>query len=146
MASLTFSAQISEWVTETRARMEAVVKTSAENVVEEIISRTPVDTGFLRASLTASLDGPMPMRDAPPKDAQSGMFAAPTAYALVIESMPLGGTVWVTFTANYAAAQEYGTKYMNPTGMVRLSAQNWPFHVAAAVRSAKAAVASRQPR
>lgn len=139
-----FAASVDAWVQKTRARMEAVVKTAAENVVEEVISRTPVDTGFLRASLTASLDGPLPMRDAPPPGDQS--FPAPTAIALVIEGADLGQTIWVSFTANYAGHVEYGTKFQNPAAMVRLSAQNWPFHVASAVRAAKAAVASRQPR
>lgn len=146
MAQQSFAAAVDAWVQATRARMEAVVKTATENVVEEIVSRTPVDTGFLRASLSASLEGPLPMREAQPADAQPGMFGPPTDYALVIEGAQLGQTIWVTFTANYAAHVEYGTKHQNPAAMVRLSAQNWPFHVASAVRAAKEAVASRSPR
>lgn len=140
-----FSAQVSNWVTQTRQRMEAVVKTAAENVVEEVISRVPVDTGFLRASLTASLDGPQPMRDAPPVGAAPGSFPSPSAYALVIEGAQLGQTIYVSFTANYARHVEYGTKHQNPAAMVRLSAQNWPYTVEAAVRAAKAAVSARSP-
>lgn len=144
MAVLSFTAGVDAWVQQTRARMGAVVKTATENVVEEIVSRTPVDTGFLRASLTASLDGPLPMRNALPADAQPGMFDAPTGYSLVIEGAELGQTIWVTFTAAYASFVEYGTKVQNPAAMVRLSAQNWPFHVESAVRQAKAAVNSRR--
>lgn len=143
MAQLSFASSVDAWTKKTRARMEAVVKASAENVIEEVLSRTPRDTGFLAASLTASLNGPLPMRDAPP--AGGGSFAPPTGYALVIEGAELGQTIYVSFTANYAAHVEYGTKFQNPAAMVRLSAQNWPFHVESAVRAAKAAVASRQP-
>lgn len=142
--SLSFSAQIDAWVRKTQQRMEAVVKNAAEAVAEDVINRTPVDTGFLRASLVATLDGPLPMRDAPPKDAAEGSFPPPTAYALVIEGLEMGGTLWLSFTANYAGYVEYGTKRQAPAGMVRLAAQNWPRHVAKAVREAKAAVVSRQ--
>lgn len=141
-----FAAQVDEWVRKTKARIEAVVKNAAESVVEEVISRTPRDTGFLAASLQASLNGPIPLRDAPPADAQPGQFARPTSYALVIDSMPMGGTVFIGFSANYAAHVEFGTKHQNPAAMVRLSTANWPYHVEAAIRAAKAAVASRSPR
>lgn len=135
-----FTAAIDEWVMKTRQRAEAVFKTAAQNVGEEIISRTPVDTGFLRASLTATLnDKPMIKRDVPNRDAA---YPAPDI-TLGIEGAKLGDTIYLTFTANYARYVEYGTRNQFPAAMVRLSARNWPYHVQAAIREAKAAVASR---
>jgi bacteriophage HK97-gp10 putative tail-component len=137
---LSFAAQIDEWVKKTSQRMEAVVKTAAQNVGEEVISRTPVDTGFLRASFTATLNSiPPRLRELPKRDQT---YPAPDIN-LVIEGAKLGDTIYMTFGASYARYVEYGTRNQFPAAMVRLSARNWPFHVQQAIREAKAAVASR---
>jgi len=141
MAQQSFQSSIDAWVQKTKARMEAVVKNAAESVIEEVVLRCPVDTGFLRASLTASLDGPLPMRNDKPAGAAPNSFDAQDV-SLVIEGAQLGQTIYASFTARYASFVEYGTKHTNPVGMVRLSAANWGFHVESAVRQAKAAVNS----
>lgn len=143
-----FTASIDAWVAETRARMDAVFKNSAEYVSEDVIDRTPVDTGFLRASLTASTVEPPEIRkDARPgKGATAGSFAGPTNYALVINNMELGQTLYMGFTASYARHVEYGARGRQGVGMVRLAAQAWPDHVARAVREAKAAVRRNRAR
>jgi hypothetical protein len=132
-----FEAQIDAWVRKTEARMLAVFKTAAQYVIEDVRDRTPVDTGFLRASLTVTLDGPLPMRP----EARAGAFnydAQP--YSLVIAGAQLGGTVYASFVAGYAGHVEYGARGRAGTGMVRLSAQNWQSHVNRAVAEAKARV------
>lgn len=137
---LTAAAAVDAWVRKSEARMTVVFRAAAESVVEEVIENCPVDTGFLRASLTASLDGTMPpLRDAP-ADAAPGSIPPPAAYAMVIEGAGLGDTITVAFSARYAAAVEYGTDTRPPVGMVRRAAQNWPLHVARAVQRAKVAV------
>jgi hypothetical protein len=62
MATLNFAASVDKWAKQSVARMEAVFKTAAEITIEEVSVRTPVDTGFLRASLTVSLSGMLPIR------------------------------------------------------------------------------------
>lgn len=135
-----FATQVDEWTLETQARFEAVLKTAVMNVVEDISDRTPVDTGFLRASLTVSLEEPT----AADRRQGDGYVAPP--YALVINQLRVGQTVYAAFAANYAGYVEYGTRNMKGAGMVRLAAQAWPRHVANAIRSAKAAVASNRRR
>src|SRR5690606_24358320 len=105
-----FSAAVDEWVMKSRARMLAVFKLSTEYVVEDVISRTPVDTGFLRASLTVSLDGPLPIRpDAGPAREWSGGYQ-PQPYSLQIAGADLGDTIYASFIASYAAHVEYGAQ------------------------------------
>lgn len=135
-----FSAEVDEWVMKSRARMLAVFKLSTEYVIEDVIVRTPVDTGFLRASLTVSLDGPLPIRpDAKPAGTETYQ---PQPYSLQIAGADLGDTIYASFVASYAAHVEYGAQGRAGAGMVRLAAQAWPQHVARAVSEAKARVAS----
>jgi hypothetical protein len=154
MAGKSFSASVDKWVLATKARSEAVFKTAAQSMAEDVVDRTPVDTGFLRASLSASLVEPIQInRDAtPPKGAGKGSFPAPANVSLVINNMKLGDKLHIGFVAAYAMRIEYGFKGEDSlgrsydqkgAGMVRLASQNWPKHVANAVRQAKAAVASR---
>lgn len=135
-----FTASVDQWVRQTEARMLAVFRTAAELVIDDVISRTPVDTGFLRASLTVTLDGPLPIR---PNATGGGSFAYQTpAYSLAIAGADLGDTIYASFVAAYAAHVELGTNGRAGVGMVRLAAQNWPQHVSQAVAAAKARVAS----
>lgn len=129
-----FSATVDAWVLKSRQRLEAVLKTSAQFVIEDVVLRTPVDTGYLRASLTVSFDGPLPMRGE-----QGDGYAAPD-YSLAIAGAGLGDTIFASFIANYAAHVEYGARGRSGVGMVRLSAQAWPQHVNRAVAEAKTRV------
>lgn len=138
----TFSAVVSDWVAATQERMTAVFRLSAEYVIENVIELTPVDTGFLRASLTVTTDGPLPIRpDARP--ARDGTYEL-GPYSLVINGAELGQTVYASFVASYSAHVEYGARGRAGRGMVRLAAQRWPEHVDRATAAAKARVASRQ--
>lgn len=140
MATLTFTASVDAWVKKTKQRSEAVLKTAAQHLGEEVIWRTPVDTGFLRASFGATLNTKLTV--GPGRGVPGQSYATPDI-TLAIEGAKLGDTIYMTFTANYARFVEYGTINQHPAAMVRLSARNWPHHVAQAIREAKAAVASR---
>ena len=148
MADSSFSGAVDAWVLETKARQEAIFKTAAQYVAEDVIDRVPVDTGFLRASFTASLVEPPQIRpDAtPPKDAGKGSIPPAENYSLVIANSKLGDTIHFGFVAAYALYVEYGTRGRKGALMVGLSVQRWPQHVAKAVRAAKAAVASRSKK
>jgi hypothetical protein len=132
----TFSAQVDAWVLKTKQRQEAVFKTAAQNVIGDVIDRTPVDTGYLRASLTVTLNEPLPMRGQ-----QGDGYTAPPI-DLSIAGAQLGDIIFASFVANYALPVEYGARGRAGVGMVRLAAQAWPQHVASAVAAAKARVGS----
>lgn len=140
-----FKASIDKWVLETKARQEAVFKNSAEAVSEEVIDFTPWDTGFLRASLQASLVEP-PAIDPNAKPVKGRSYAPASNYSLVIENSKLGDTIYFGFVAAYAIHVEYGARGRKPAQMVGRAVQRWPQHVAKAVRDAKAAVRRNSAR
>lgn len=121
--------------------MIAVFRLSAEYVIEDVLDRSPVDTGFMRASFTVSLDGPLPIRaDAKPPSGAGKNSYEPQPYSLAIAGADLGDTITASFVAAYSAHVEYGARGRAGIGMVRLAAQAWPTHVAKAVSAAKARV------
>lgn len=136
---INFTAQIDEWVLKSKARMLAVFQTATQFVVEEMIDRTPVDTGYLRASITVRFNTPAPIRpnNLPSAGASKNSYGMPTQYALAIAGAKIGQTIYASYTAAYALPIEYGFKSYAGAGMVRLSAQNWDAHVAKATAIAK---------
>lgn len=84
----------------------------------------PVDTGFLRASLMASTDGPIPMARQRP-EGQATFDYADGQVTLTIAGAELGQTIYATYGAAYAAAVEYGSRGRQGRGFVRLAALQW---------------------
>lgn len=134
---MSFSDDIRNFVSKTQNRMIAVFRTSASFLHEEISDRTPVDTGFLRASLSATLNEPVYM------DGTSGEGT------VALSTAALDDAIYIGFTMRYARRIEYGfvgadslgrSYNQQGAGMMRLSAQNWQDHVKRAVAAAKAEV------
>lgn len=143
MSTLNFAASVDAWTRETKQRMEAVFHTAAERVSEAVQAGTPIDTGFLVHSWAASPAG-MPRITAgnrPPSSAGKASYSYDVGpINLVITNVPVGGTIYFGFTAEYAPHVEYGSNGRAGRAMVRLAAQQWPQIVAKSVRDAKAAV------
>lgn len=124
-----FSAQVDEWVMETEERLEAVFKTAVQFTIEEALDRTPVDTGFLKSSLKASLSGFAPLVD-------RGLSVGATQvqpYEMVIAGADIGETIYANYTANYAQYVEHGARGRSGRHMMKLAAQNWQPNVNRAV-------------
>lgn len=121
MANLSFGAQIDEWVRETEQRMEAVFRESARRTISTALSYTPVDTGFLRASVRVSTEA-MPQVD--PK-ATGGAPSAGGDYVLEIAGAQLGQTIYAGWTAAYGPFVEFGTSKMAPRAFVARAAMQW---------------------
>jgi hypothetical protein len=140
MAQKTFSAEVDAWVRATKERIEAVFRLSAQKLNEEVMSRTPIDTGYLVHSWTASLSGASAIM--PESRGAAGKTYAVDAgpINLVIAGAPLSATIWMSFSASYSIFVEFGTEKMAPRAMVRLAAQNWGEIVSESVREAKNAV------
>ena len=113
-----FTAQIDEFTRQTEARMMAVFKQSAQDVMREASKpvaqggNMPVDTGFLRNSLTHEVDG-------------SALAKGGDGYTLAIAQMKPGQAYRGTWTANYARAVHYGTRGRAGRMFAALAAQRW---------------------
>jgi len=117
MSNASFSAQVSDWVREVEGAAEAIFKASVDDLVEDAVRTTPVDTGFLRGSVTGGVNAePSDIDDLRPEN----------SYVAEIEPARLGDTVSVRWTAEYAEFVEYGTSKMAPRGFVRQAVQKWP--------------------
>lgn len=146
----TFTAQIESFAAKSKAKIELVFKQSAQDVFEIAQrpvakgGRMPVDTGFLRNSMIAAVNGKAVAggllgapknRDARIAAARAGL---PDAYVLAIAGADLGDVVFGGWTAEYARHIEYGTSLMAGRHFALGAAQEWQRIVAANVEKAKA--------
>ena len=77
----------------------------------------PVDTGFLRGSLIAQLNG-------------ASVGGGSDAYVLAVSGMELGDSIFAGWTANYARHMEYGTSSTAGNFYMLSAAQQWQAIVA----------------
>lgn len=127
---LTFSAEVDEWCRATQRRLNAVFRESTQRVVSEAQSRIPVDTGFARASIRASLSA-MPKIDPAFRGQKGQSYGDATGEVItVIAGAEVGHTIYVGWTAAYVGALEYGHSQQAPEGFVRIAAVQWPRIVA----------------
>jgi hypothetical protein len=122
----TFSATVDKWVSDSEEKMEAVFKTAVQFTIDDALDRTPVDTGFLKSSMTVSLSGFTPLRE-------KGFNLNNSSYEMIIAGADLGDTIYANYVANYAQHVEHGAKGRAGRHMVKLAAQNWQTNVNRAV-------------
>jgi hypothetical protein len=119
----TFTAQIKAFADKSREKIEAVVKQSAQEVFSIAQTpkaqggRMPVDTGFLRNSLVAELNG-------------ATVGGGADSYVLAVGAMDLGDTIFAGWTADYARHMEYGTSKTPGNFYMLSAAQQWQAIVA----------------
>lgn len=150
MAQGKFEAQVSDWVRASQERMIAVRNDAAQEIVALAQKpgpsvanpagsgggAMPIDTGFLRASLVASIGRALPtLRDNPNPD---GRFRfEQVGINLTIAGADISEPITVAYSASYASIME------NRYAFVRLAAQQWPRVVAQSAQAAEASVRSR---
>lgn len=126
-----FGSQVRAFTEKAKAMQRAIFRESSTKLMEEAGTpegqggKMPVDTGFLRSSAAASVEG-MPSDSA-------------QAPEVVFTTMELGQTVWAGWTAKYAMRMEHGfqgedslgrTYAQAGKGFARAAAQRWDFIVA----------------
>lgn len=129
----TFSAAVNAWVLATENRLEMVFKESAQEVfaiAQKPVyegGNMPVDTGNLRnRSFEAWLNSGTPL---------SG---SPEAYVAIIANADLGDVISGGWSAEYAAAVEFGVGKRPGRFFARNAAQQWGAIVARNSRRAQA--------
>lgn len=128
MALGTFNAQVDGWCRNSEARMTAVFRESAKRVVRQAqvgVPHIPVDLGFARASIRASLEA-MPTIDPAMDNKERKTYAWDDGnIILVIAGAELGQTIYIGWTAAYVGELERGHSQQAPSGFVRLAALQW---------------------
>lgn len=135
----TFSAQIDAWVLKVEGAIEAVFKEAVQELVEQadqlltqmVYEAPPTPnynrTGFLRSSVVVSTSS-MPLANRPQGAPDSGYMAG---IEVQIAGAELGETIYIGWTAIYAAFVHYGANGAPPKPWVSLVAQRWEMIVAA---------------
>ena len=135
--SLDLGSQLDVWAKQTEARMLAVFKGATQEFVSRAQARIPVDTGFARASLRGSTER-MPSIMVNGEPGKTFTYD-PTSILLVINSLKLGQTIYLGWTANYAQQLEWGHSQQAPSGFLGITALEWDQIVAGEIEKAKAA-------
>jgi len=132
-----FAATVGEWAEDVKGAIEAIWRESIQAVEAEAQKprgaggRMRIKTGFLRASLMASTSMMPPISPtSKPVDGQTYAYTGQEVSA-VINGAKLGQTIFMGYTAAYAAHREYGARGQPPDAFVRTAAQKWPQIVAA---------------
>lgn len=130
-----FAATVGDWCEKVPNALEVVFKESAQELVSQLNELVPVDTGFLRASLMASTSAMPTLTRANPG---VPVPADLSDIVLVINGADLGETLYLGYTANYAAFVHYGARGNPPRPWVTMVAQRWESIVAAKAAEVKA--------
>lgn len=126
-----FSAQVDAWVAKVPERQEAVFKAAVQEIVSIAQNpvaaggNMPVRDGFLRASITATLGGTIPLQTTKPADGIAYSYN-PAEVSLVIASADREDLITIAWTANYARHVEYGVRGRAGRRFLALAAQQWP--------------------
>ncbi|MRX33219.1 HK97 gp10 family phage protein [Aminobacter sp. MDW-2] len=130
-----FAATVGQWAQKVEGALEAVFKEAAQELVSQLNQLVPVgETGFLRSSLMASTTAMPTLTRANP-----GMTVPADLgdILLVINSADLGDTIFLGYTANYAAFVHFGAQGRTPRPWVTMVAQRWEMIVAEKAREVK---------
>lgn len=124
----TFAATVGDWARKVDGALEAVFKESVQELITQLNSLVPVDTGFLRASLMASATAMPVLSLNNPGGAHSVDIGT---IELVIVGADIGDTIYLGYTAKYGAHVHYGANGRPGRPWVDMAAQRWASIVAA---------------
>ena len=123
----TYHLDMAKFGAKLQGRLDGLARQTAQELAKRIVARTPVDTGFARASWWGTVTDQMthPAQPAPgehPKDGGPALSQATLTFA--------GGTLGQTFAlynnANYIVFLEYGHSKQAPNGFVGITMAEAP--------------------
>lgn len=99
-----FSASVNRWTKETKERSTEAFRMGILDFFIHLRDTTPIDTGFLRSSLTLGRNGAVPSGP----NAEYGSVQNDVQALDVIGQLELGDRVTMVYNATYARRVEYG--------------------------------------
>jgi hypothetical protein len=116
----------SDWIKKQKASLLVIARKSPAALAAKVVKKTPVDTGVLRGSWTASLNNPIA------NNVHRGE-RNPQAYT-VSSRLGLNDEFYYMNGQHYARKIEYGYSKQAPNGMLRTSVAEWQQIVNGVVR------------
>lgn len=125
-----FATNVARLIAKYQDRQEAIARQTVQEIADRIIGRTPVDTGFARASWWSAIDRGNGHPN-PPQPVPSGqkVVGAEAVNPLHVATCP-GHIFGLYNAAAYIRRLEYGHSKQAPAGMVRLTQREAPQIVA----------------
>lgn len=111
-------------------KAESVIRGAALFMGGEMIDRSPVDTGRFKNNWVTSTGAPDYSKSADPD--RSGAKARAMLNEKIAGWKP-GQTIWILNNLSYAKPLEYGHSQQAPSGIVRLTVQNYGEAISKAV-------------
>lgn len=133
----TFALTVAKWTQDVIKGHEIIFRESCGDLVQELNLLVPVRTGFLRQSLEGSKTAMPSMNKHPPKMAGIYPLPDPTGLLAFIETVETGETIYLGYTATYAASVHYGHSGHPGSPWVDLVAQRWPMIVSKKAQEVK---------
>lgn len=99
-----FLASVNKWTKETKERSDEAFRLGVLDFFIELRDTTPIDTGFLRSSLTVGKNGVLPQGP----NAEYGSVYNDQRALSVIGDLKVGDKVTMVYQAPYARRLEYG--------------------------------------
>ncbi|MBU1306333.1 MAG: HK97 gp10 family phage protein [Alphaproteobacteria bacterium] len=121
--STSFETDIAEWARKVQGAELLIFQESAQELVSQLTSLVPVDTGFLRSSLRASTMA-MPVMSL--ENPEAGTFNLDAGeISLVIAGAEVGDIIYLGYTASYGAYVHAGANGRPGRPWVSMVAQRW---------------------
>jgi hypothetical protein len=122
----TFALGLDAFVQKTKANADTVVRQASLSVLSSVVKRSPVDTGRFRGNWQTTVAAPATgnlNRD------DKGGSEAIAAGVGALTNAKAGDTVWIVNNLPYAQRLENGWSDQAPTGMVRLTVNEFEKYV-----------------
>ena len=126
MSNDRFRSDFARLLTKVGDNAETVVRRFALQIGQQLISRSPVDTGRFRGNWQCGIDRIDGNTFSPPDTLGEG---AAQRLKTTLGSWKPGQTINITNSLPYARRLEYGWSQQAPQGMVRLTVQDFKNHV-----------------
>jgi hypothetical protein len=135
-----FLNSVNKWTQQTKERSEEAFKIGVLDFGIELNENAPIDTGFLRSSLTAGINGAIPQGP----NAQYGSNYNDQRLLSTIQKLKLGDRITLVYQAPYAMRLEYGFTGQDSLGRnYNQAGRFWVAKTGARYRSIMRAAASR---
>jgi hypothetical protein len=128
-----FKSSLADWLDRTDGKLDALVRQCAQQLSQQVVEDTPVDTGFLRGSWQPSIGEP-----ASGADASTNAYPA-SEISLVVAELRAGDKFFLINNCPYARRLEYG--FVGPDKLGRVYNQKGRYYVTRNVKQWRRIVA-----
>jgi hypothetical protein len=128
----TFSLGLDAFVQKTKANADTVVRQASLSVLSSVVKRSPVDTGRFRGNWQTTVANPATGTLERDDKGVKGSPPGPEVYSSALNALAgtkAGETVWIVNNLPYAQRLENGWSDQAPTGMVRLTVNEFEKYV-----------------